>query len=73
MPYSIGAETLIEFGFKPTRTLVLAFGFDEEIGGQNGAEYIGKYLLEKYGENGLAMIIDEGGGFTQWITEDAPG
>ena len=26
-------ETLLAHGFKPTRTVVLAFGMDEEIGG----------------------------------------
>jgi acetylornithine deacetylase/succinyl-diaminopimelate desuccinylase-like protein len=26
-------ESLIELGFKPTRTIVLAFGFDEEVSG----------------------------------------
>ena len=26
-------ETMLENGYKPTRTVVLAFGFDEESGG----------------------------------------
>lgn len=40
---------------------VLAFGFDEEIGGPQGAFTIGQHLLEQYGENGVSMIVDEGG------------
>ncbi|GAA5928677.1 M20 family metallopeptidase [Sporobolomyces koalae] len=52
---------LIEKGFKPQRTLVLAFGFDEESKGRNGAGHINQYLEEKYGKDGIAVIVDEGG------------
>ena len=31
--YRIAIETLLETSFVPERTIVLAFGFDEEIGG----------------------------------------
>ncbi len=34
---------------------------DEEIGGPRGAAGIGKHLEERYGKNGIAMIVDEGG------------
>ncbi|EGX45748.1 hypothetical protein AOL_s00140g64 [Orbilia oligospora ATCC 24927] len=51
---------LIRGGFKPARTIVLAFGFDEETGGDQGAHYIGEYLLDTYGEDGFSIIIDEG-------------
>jgi Gly-Xaa carboxypeptidase len=40
---------------------VFAFGFDEEIGGPQGAATIGPYLLDKYGKDGVALLIDEGG------------
>ncbi len=33
MPSSSSVETLLEKDFKPTRTIVLAFGFDEEATG----------------------------------------
>ncbi|KAI8854330.1 hypothetical protein BC829DRAFT_380874 [Chytridium lagenaria] len=33
-------ENLIRAGFKPTRTILVAFGFDEEIGGMQGAKYL---------------------------------
>ncbi|KAF8582795.1 carboxypeptidase S [Ramaria rubella] len=56
-------ETLIEKGFIPTRSVVLAYGFDEETSGLFGAQQIGNYLLEKYGENSFAMLVDEGSGY----------
>ncbi|KAI0924588.1 hypothetical protein AcW2_005436 [Taiwanofungus camphoratus] len=54
-------ESLLERGFKPTRGVVLAFGFDEETSGVQGASAIGKYLLSTYGEGAFAMLVDEGG------------
>ncbi|CED85327.1 carboxypeptidase s [Phaffia rhodozyma] len=54
-------EHRLEQGWKNRRTLVLAFGFDEEIGGPQGASAIGKHLLDTYGPNGVAMLVDEGG------------
>ncbi|KZT69704.1 carboxypeptidase S [Daedalea quercina L-15889] len=53
-------EVLLERRFTPARTVVLAFGFDEEATGQQGAYHIGKYLLDVYGKNAFAMLIDEG-------------
>ena len=41
--------------------LVFAFGFDEEIGGPQGASSIATLLLDRYGKHGVAMLIDEGG------------
>ncbi|KIM44930.1 hypothetical protein M413DRAFT_442904 [Hebeloma cylindrosporum] len=58
-------ETLLEFKFKPTRTVVLSFGFDEESSGFHGAGKLGPYLESVYGENGFAMVVDEGSGFSQ--------
>jgi len=40
-------EYLLEKGYKPERTIYLAFGHDEEVLGQNGAANIAKYLEEK--------------------------
>ncbi|KAF9219764.1 carboxypeptidase S [Gyrodon lividus] len=56
-------ESLLERGFVPSRTVLLAFGIDEERGGHTGASAIGKYLLEMHGPNSIAMIVDEGGGY----------
>ncbi|KIM38611.1 hypothetical protein M413DRAFT_447607 [Hebeloma cylindrosporum] len=54
-------EHLINVGWNPRRTVVLAFGQDEEISGPRGANNIAKYLEQKYGKNGISMIVDEGG------------
>lgn len=42
------------------RGFVLAFGFDEEKSGFDGAYHIGQWLLEKYGADSFDHIIDEG-------------
>lgn len=53
-------ELLLKEGdFKPKRTIILSFGYDEEASG-NGAKEISEYLLNKYGENSIFQIIDEG-------------
>jgi carboxypeptidase PM20D1 len=54
-----GIELLIGQGFQPERTVLLAFGHDEEVGGLRGAAAIAK-LLESRGVR-PAMILDEGG------------
>ncbi|EGN95017.1 hypothetical protein SERLA73DRAFT_61542 [Serpula lacrymans var. lacrymans S7.3] len=57
-------ETLLERGFAPTRSVILAFGIDEERGGYTGALSIGRYLLETFGEDSISLIVDEGGGYS---------
>ncbi|OHW98501.1 carboxypeptidase s [Colletotrichum incanum] len=60
-------ELLIDAGFAPKRTLVLSFGFDEEVSGERGAGHLAPFLLDRYGKDGAAILIDEGSGFdTQW-------
>ncbi|KAJ7737719.1 hypothetical protein B0H16DRAFT_1730220 [Mycena metata] len=46
---------------RASRTVVLSFGFDEEAGGVHGARYIAAALLERFGPDSFAMIVDEGG------------
>ncbi|KAF4593099.1 hypothetical protein EYR38_008809 [Pleurotus pulmonarius] len=58
-------ETLVAKGFKPSRTVVLAFGFDEETSGVHGAGHLGKVLANHYGEGSFAMVVDEGAGFME--------
>lgn len=53
------AEGLLEESFQPERTIFLAFGHDEEVGGPNGAAKIAEYLKAK-GVH-AAMTLDEGG------------
>ncbi|KAL6943759.1 hypothetical protein ACO0OE_003650 [Hanseniaspora uvarum] len=55
-------ELLLKDGFEFTRPLILAFGFDEEKGGTYGAKFIATHLLDRYGKNGIEVVLDEGGG-----------
>lgn len=52
---------LSESEWKPRRTLILAFGFDEEVGLNQGAAQISKVLKDRYGDDSFAIILDEGG------------
>ncbi|KAI5832984.1 carboxypeptidase S [Schizophyllum commune Tattone D] len=58
-------ETFIGKGWTPVRGVVLAFGFDEEASGTHGAAAIGPYLLETFGKNAFAIVVDEGGGYQE--------
>jgi carboxypeptidase PM20D1 len=51
-------EMLIASGYKPERTLYLAFGADEEVGGLRGAAKIASLLKERKVQ--LDFVIDEG-------------
>jgi Gly-Xaa carboxypeptidase len=52
---------MLKNGWQPTRTIIAAFGMDEEVGGERGASSISDFLEDKYGKYGIAMIVDEGG------------
>ena len=53
---------LLENGFEPRRTLILSHGFDEEeVFARRGQGHIAPLLEERYGKDGLLMVIDEGG------------
>ena len=52
-------EMLLVEGFRPVRTVHLAYGHDEEVGGVGGAREIAA-LLEARGV-ALEMVLDEGG------------
>lgn len=56
-------EGLIKIGYQPERTLYLAFGHDEEIGGWQGA----RCIVEELKSRGvrLAAVLDEGGAITE--------
>lgn len=56
-------ENLLEIGYQPERTVYLALGHDEEVGGQQGARRIVE-LLTKRGVR-LAAVLDEGGAIMQ--------
>lgn len=52
-------EMLLAEGFEPRRTLYLAFGHDEEVGGAAGAMTIVRLLRDRGVR--LAWVLDEGG------------
>jgi Gly-Xaa carboxypeptidase len=58
-------EVLLGAGFAPKRTIVMSFGFDEECSGTQGAGHLSKFLHERYGDDGVAAIVDEGMGYTK--------
>jgi carboxypeptidase PM20D1 len=64
------AESLLERGFRPHRTLYFAFGGDEEVLGFNGARLIASLL----GSRGVkpAFVLDEGSIVTQGMIPGLP-
>lgn len=78
MDYKVGVtgmleavEGLLENGFQPKRTVYLAFGHDEEVGGREGAREIAK-LLKSRGIK-AEWILDEGGPVISGILPGIPG
>jgi carboxypeptidase PM20D1 len=51
-------EILLAEGFRPARTVYLAFGHDEEVGGRQGAARISQALAQRGVR--LASVLDEG-------------
>ncbi|KAE8150485.1 hypothetical protein BDV25DRAFT_110911 [Aspergillus avenaceus] len=54
-------EDLLAQDWTPERTVVLAFGFDEESHGFLGAGSIATYLESVYGKHSFEFVLDEGG------------
>lgn len=48
-----------EVPFQPSRTIVASFGFDEESTG-SAAAALASFLVDRYGQDGAEMILDEG-------------
>ncbi|KAL2140428.1 hypothetical protein VTI28DRAFT_3811 [Corynascus sepedonium] len=62
-------ELLLEANFQPKRSILLSFGFDEECSGKQGASHLAAAIEERYGKDGIAVIVDEGSSFEQaWGT-----
>ena len=61
-------EMLLTDGFQPSRTVYLAFGHDEEVGGNRGAQKIAE-LLRRRGVQ-FEMIVDEGGVIADGVLPD---
>jgi carboxypeptidase PM20D1 len=58
-------ERLIGEGFAPRRSVLLAFGHDEEVGGQRGAKAMAE-LLASRGVRAL-LVLDEGAAVVQGV------
>ncbi len=58
-------ESLLSEGYQPKRTVYLAFGHDEEVGGGMGAPKISA-LLESRGVK-LDFVLDEGSGIVEGV------
>ncbi|EPY53336.1 vacuolar carboxypeptidase [Schizosaccharomyces cryophilus OY26] len=54
-------ELLASSDFTPERTVIASIGFDEEISGYHSALPLAKRLYEIYGQDGIELILDEGG------------
>lgn len=65
MAWMEAAEQLLAKGFQPSRTILFAFGHDEEIGGADGAAKIAELLKSR----GIVaeFALDEGGAITRGI------
>lgn len=53
-------ERLLSQGYRPARTVYLAFGHDEEVGGRQGAQAIAQLYRERKLPS-PALVLDEGG------------
>lgn len=51
-------EMLVKAGFQPRQTVYLAFGADEEVGGEDGAHLIAQWLAQQHVR--LRFALDEG-------------
>lgn len=65
------AEKLLSEGFQPQRTILFAFGHDEEIGGANGAVKIVELLHSRGIE--LESVLDEGMNIVEGILPGVAG
>lgn len=54
-----GIERLVADGFVPSRTIILAFGHDEEIGGKGAQALLAWYRAKGWPQP--ALVLDEGG------------
>lgn len=64
-------ESLVAEGYRPRRTIYLAFGHDEEVGGPLGAGAIADTVARRSPE--LAMVLDEGGAVIRDVVPGLPG
>jgi len=65
-------ELLLADEFQPRRTIYLAFGHDEEVGGPLGAGAIADLLAER-GAEPYAFVLDEGGTIAEGLVPGVEG
>ncbi|CAO1618277.1 unnamed protein product [Jaminaea pallidilutea] len=53
-------DSLVAAKFEPKRTILVSLGYDEEAKGLYGGQYLGKKINELYGNDSVALIVDEG-------------
>ncbi|RDW88227.1 carboxypeptidase S [Coleophoma cylindrospora] len=58
-------ELLLKADFTPERTVLISLGFDEESAGTGGAGSLSTVILDKYGKDSIAIIVDEGSGVSE--------
>jgi len=58
-------EFLLEHKFQPQRTIYIAFGHDEEIGGKYGARVMAGILKKRH--TNFYLVLDEGGAVVQGV------
>ncbi|KND88095.1 Carboxypeptidase S [Tolypocladium ophioglossoides CBS 100239] len=63
-------DLLAQAAFAPRRTIVLAFGFDEETGGRQGAAALSSALVAEWGRDAFLLALDEGGMGVQSLGDD---
>ncbi|RAL12167.1 Gly-Xaa carboxypeptidase [Aspergillus homomorphus CBS 101889] len=63
-------EDLLSQDWQPIRSVLFAFGFDEESHGFLGAGNISESLQKKYGPNSFEFILDEGGMGLETFSDD---
>lgn len=56
-------EMLLQQGFQPERSVYLAFGHDEEVGGADGAQAVADYFRSQ--DIRFDFVLDEGGALTR--------
>lgn len=57
------AEYLIAEGYQPERSIYFAFGHDEEVGGEEGARTVSRYMQDN--DIFLQTVLDEGGAIVE--------
>ncbi len=65
-------ESLVSADHQPERTIYLAFGHDEEVGGDLGARVIAE-LFASRGVERFALVLDEGGMISEGMMEGFDG